>query len=261
MRSYQPSSDRRRATSLALTVAAHLLIVFLLLRLAPALDPPKEPGRSLSVNMLPVGDNQSTATKSANAPARAANASRRPAPEPPAAPKPPTQETPVTPPVDTPFPGYLMLSRKDFAATDVGKIPSSKSGGSAGKQLAAAEGQGDGDDGDTSAAAGIGPGGQRLYAAEWYVRPARSQMDPYMPHHDVPAGSWAEIACRTAPNYRVEDCVLLGDSRPGLGLARAIREASWQFKVRPPRINGKPQIGTWVRIHYDIVDKGDPRGE
>ncbi|MGP7796611.1 hypothetical protein [Sphingomonas sp. CLY1604] len=255
MRSYQPSSDRRRATSLALTILAHLIIVFLLLRLAPPLDAPKEPGRSLTVNMLPVGDNQSTATKSQKAPARAANASRRPAPEPPAAPKPPTEETPVTPPVDTPFPGYLMLSRKDYAATDVGKIPSDRSGGSAGKQLAAANGQGDGNDGETTAAAGTGPGGQRLYAAEWYIEPVPSQIDPYMPHHDVPAGSWAEIACRTAPNYRVEDCVQLGDSRPGLGLARAIREAAWQFKIRPPRVNGKPQIGAWVRIHYDIVGR------
>ena len=107
-----------------------------------------------------------------------------------------------------------------------------------------------------AALAGIGHGGQRLYAAEWYVRPSASQTGPYMPR-ELPAGSWGEIACKTAPNYRVEDCVQLGDSRPGLGLARALREAAWQFKVRPPRINGKPQIGAWVRIHYDIVDR-DP---
>ncbi len=255
MRSYQPSSDRRRAVSLALTVAAHVLIAWLLWQLAPVFDPHREPGRSLTVNMLPVGDNNSTATRSAKAPARAAQASRRTAPDPPAAPKPPAEDRPVPPPVDTPFPGYLVLSKNDFAASDVGKIPSRKSGGSAGRQMAAAaEGQGDGDDGETTAAAGIGPGGQRLYAAEWYVRPAASQLNPYMPRNIVPAGSWAEIACRTAPNYRVEDCVQIGDSRPGLGLARAIREAAWQFKIRPPRINGKPQIGAWVRIHYDIVE-------
>ena len=250
MRSYQPSSDRRRALSLALTIAAHLLLVWLLIHLAPVFDVQKEPGRSLTVNMLPIGDNQSTATKSAKAPARAARASRRTAPEPPAA------DTPVPPPVETPFPGYLVLSRNDFRASDVGKMPSTRSGGSAGKQLAAADGQGDGDAGETSASAGIGPGGQRLYAAEWYVRPSASQTGPYMPR-ELPAGSWGEIACKTAPNYRVEDCVQLGDSRPGLGLARALREAAWQFKVRPPRINGKPQIGAWVRIHYDIVDR-DP---
>ena len=223
MRSYQPSSDRRRAVSLALTIAAHLLIAWILWQLAPVFDPDREPGRSLTVNMLPEGDNNSTATKSAKAPARAAQANRRTAPEPPAAPKPPAVESPVPPPVDTPFPGYLVLSRNDFAASDVGKIPSQRSGGSAGKQMAAADGQGDGNDGETSAAAGIGPGGQRLYAAEWYTRPTASQLNPFMPQRDVPAGSWAEIACRTAPNYRVEDCVQIGDSRPGLGLARAIR--------------------------------------
>ncbi|MCP3734367.1 hypothetical protein M9979_05680 [Sphingomonas sp. RP10(2022)] len=242
--------------SLALTIAAHLLIVWLLLTLAPVFDTNKEPGRSLTVNMLPVGDNDATATKSAKAPARAAQKSRRTAPEPPAAPRAPAVDASVPPPVDTPFPGYLVLSRNDFAASDVGKMPSRKSGGSAGQQVAAADGQGDGDAGETSAAAGVGPGGQRLYAAEWYVRPAQSQLTPYMPQRDVPAGSWAEIACRTAPNYRVEDCVQLGDSRPGLGLARAVREAAWQFKIRPPRINGKPQIGAWVRIRYDIVERG-----
>ncbi len=99
MRSYQPSSDRRRALSLALTIAAHLLLVWLLIHLAPVFDVQKEPGRSLTVNMLPIGDNQSTATKSAKAPARAARASRRTAPEPPAAPRTPADDTPVPPPV------------------------------------------------------------------------------------------------------------------------------------------------------------------
>ena len=255
MRSYQPSSDRRRATSLALTIAAHIVIFLLLWRLAPVLDPPAEPGRSLTVNMLPVGDNNSTATKSAKAPARAAQSSRRTAPEPPAAPKPPAEDLPEPPPVTTTFPGYLVLSRNEFAASDVGKMKSRKSGGSAGQQLAAADGQGDGDEGETSASAGTGPGGQRLFAAEWYVEPAQSQLSPYLPAN-VPLGSWAEIACRTAPNYRVEDCVQLGDSRVGSGLARSIREAAWQFRVRPPRINGKAQIGAWVRIRIDFRQKG-----
>ena len=99
MRSYQPSSDRRRALSLALTIAAHLLRVWLLIHLAPVFDVQKEPGRSLTVNMLPIGDNQSTATKSAKAPARAAQASRRTAPEPPAARKAPAPDASVPPPV------------------------------------------------------------------------------------------------------------------------------------------------------------------
>lgn len=252
MRSYQPLSDRRRAMSLALTIAAHLLIVWLLLRLAPVFDPPqKEPGRSLTVTMLPVGDNNASATKSAKAPARAAQASRRTAPEPPAAPRPPAEETPVPPPVDTPFPGYLVLSRRDFAASDVGRIPSQKSGGSAGKQLAAANGQGD--DSMPSPAGKTGSG-ESFYDGYVYDGFAASQLNPYLPAN-VPTGSWGELLCRMAEHDRVTDCVQLGDSRPGLGIARGLRQAAWQFRVRPPRSNGKLWVGKLLRIHIDIVGK------
>ena len=259
MRSYQPSSDRRRGISLALTIVAHLLIAFLLWRLAPTLDPPPEPGRSLTVNMLPVGDNQSTATKSAKAPARAtAKASRRTAPEPPAAPRAPAPDASVPPPVDTPFPGYLVLSKSDFAASDVGKMPSRKSGGGAGKQLAAANGAGDGDSGESSAAAGIGPGGQRLYKGDWYVKPSASQLDPYLPRN-LPPRAWARVACRIIAGYRVEDCIGLDGSQPGL--AERLRQAAWQFRVRPARINGKEQFGTWVVVTYDIITKSKDESE
>lgn len=253
-----PPDRRRRAISLALTIAAHILIALLLLLLPNS--PLTRMGPSSALTTFDVSDSGSPSPSKAQAKKQAAAAPRGGAPE--VRPKPtPPQDQPVPPPPpEVVQNNMLIMDRASFAATDVGKIKGRKSA----RALAAAgDANGDGGDaggGNDTPGAGMGPGGQRLYAADWYVRPPRTALNPYMPPHDVPAGSWGEIACRTAPNYRVEDCVQIADSRPGLGVSRAMREAAWQFRVMPPRINGKQQIGTWVRIHYDIVDKDGDGG-
>lgn len=96
---------------------------------------------------------------------------------------------------------------------------------------------------------GTAPNGQPLYAARWYREPRDDELSGYLSTASGPG--WGLIACRTAPDYRVEDCVGIGESPQGSQIERAILAAAWQFRVRPPRLGGVPQVGSWVRIRID----------
>lgn len=96
---------------------------------------------------------------------------------------------------------------------------------------------------------GTGPNGERLYAASWYREPYEDELSGYLSTASGPG--WGLIACRTAPDFRVEDCVLVDEYPTGSNIGRAVLAAAWQFRVRPPRIGGEPKIGEWVRIRID----------
>jgi protein TonB len=96
---------------------------------------------------------------------------------------------------------------------------------------------------------GTAPNGEPLYAAAWYREPRDDELSGYLSTARGPG--WGLIACRTAPDYRVEDCVGLAEYPQGSQINRAVLAAAWQFKVRPPRLGGQPLVGSWVRIRID----------
>jgi hypothetical protein len=158
----------------------------------------------------------------------------------------PPRPTPPEPPVKSPTPpspkkGFIELSKEDLAAGDISKL-GSKSGGSSARGNAAGP-----------MGPGEGPGGQQLYNVEWVREPTDAELGPYLAEAKyVSAGSSAMIACRMIENNRVDNCQSLGETPRGTGLAKALRLASWQFLVRPPRIGNKPLLGVWVRIRFDF---------
>jgi periplasmic protein TonB len=93
---------------------------------------------------------------------------------------------------------------------------------------------------------GTAPNGEPLYAAEWYREPRADMMRAYLSGANSPG--WALIACRTAPDFRVEDCVGEAEYPRGSQMLRSVLAMAWEFRVRPPRRGGQVLVGAWVRI-------------
>ncbi|TCM22449.1 hypothetical protein EDF56_1011140 [Novosphingobium sp. PhB165] len=140
---------------------------------------------------------------------------------------------------------FLRMSSNDFAAADIGKMKGESS---------ASGDQAPGGSGGTYGP-GEGPGGMVLYNAAWFHEPTDAQLAGYLPDHR-PTSGWGEIACQTQPHYKVDNCQILAESPRGSGFGRAVLNAAWQFEVQPPRINGKAQIGSWVRIRITYSERG-----
>lgn len=229
-------SLRQRVTAalLALGVATVVILLLILSGIMPQVFVPV--GRTLST--FNVRGGSETRAPSPRPRPQSKAAARRATPPPPArALPPPVVKMEVAPPT-----GMIVLSKDEFAGADIGKIKGAADAG-AGAETAAA-------DSKAPYGPGAGPGGKTLYAAEWVREPTRTEMATYMPHGMVEG--WGMIACQTIARNRVENCRQLGES-PGSGISRGMRQAAWQFLIRPPRINGRPMVGAWVSIRYDIV--------
>ena len=225
----------RRASGIALALAINLLLLLVLLSLG--ISRPERPKGSpaLVVDFLPEAHNAAPP-----APTRASTPTSPTRAEVQAAPrlKTPPIVLPAKPTITPPQRSDLLeMSSAELAASDIAHLPKS----------------GDGSAGD-SEEVGRGPNGQVLYAAEWARRPTDAELGGYLPRN-APDG-FGLVACKTIPGDRVEDCQELDQQPLGSHLASAVRQAAWQFRVRPPRKNGRELVGSWVRIRIDYESVG-----
>lgn len=245
----------RRGLSALLALLVEGLLILMFLFLAPNIAPKDKPKpTTLSFN-LEKGDRRETkdaVDKQDDAPAPARKSDTRPEET---RPKPQVEPTPLPPPPPVPPPNVLWLNRREFAASDIAKaerLPGPPAGAADADAGRESTGRVAGD----SAIVGKAPNGEPLYAAEWYRRPTNAELSTYLPPGWKQNG-WGLIACRTVANYRVEDCVEVADAPRGSRLAGAVRQAAFQFRVRPSRVGGKSMVGTWVqiRIDYSFLEK------
>ena len=224
-------NGRQRLLVIGLTLLAELLFLLMLLGLGPSSWAEKDRSTPTEVTFLP---DEVAVVRAEPAPEAASKTVPKPKP---------VTHVPYIPPSPLTKSPYLKLTSEEFAAADISKL------GSAG-------GKGSATHGASSASVGVGPGGATLYKAEWFRHPSDAELNGYMTKNVEP-GSWAEVACKTIADNRVENCQALDESPPGSGLARAIRLAGWQFRIRPPRVDGKPLVGTWVLVHIDFKGRAE----
>jgi protein TonB len=233
---YERPPLRRRASGLALALAINLALLLALLTLGKVAPERRTGFRPIVVDLLPE-------SHSAAAPATP-KISHRPVEHGQARPLPklPPIVLPAKPTIAVPPASHqveiVALSKEEMAAGDIANLPKA--------------GQGSG--GDDSEVVGKGPHGEVLYAAEWARHPTDAELGGYLPRNS--SDGWGLIACKTIPGDRVEDCVELDQEPRGSHLASAVRQAAWQFRIRPPRKNGMPLIGSWVSIRIDYEHVG-----
>lgn len=242
--SYHSSNDRPRRYGAALVaLLIELLIALALLSLgAYQLTKPKVAQKLEVFDVRPQASAQkATARAHAKQTKTDVSVARSVAPPPPIK---PSRPKPITL-----GPEVIQLDHDEFAKADIGKLPAHPEDG----EDSASAGSGKG---KAAYGPGEGPGGEPIYDVAWYRRPTDAELNGYLPH-GAPPGGYALIACRMIDNYQVENCRALSESPVGSGLARAMRQAAWQFRVRPPRVGNKVQLGGWVRIRIDFGGKDE----
>lgn len=237
---YERTPPARRASGMALALGINLLVLLALLGIGGIRPVPmKDDGGTLVFDVA--RQDQAAASKKPTEQQRKKASVQRPVLPP------PKHVLPVPPTITPPPTGELEmveLTRQELSKTDDAMA----------KQAGPALAQGSGRGGD-SAIVGKGPRGETLYAAEWLREPTDQEIGHYLTANT--GAGYGVIACKTYPQYRVDDCVALGSVPASSRLDRVLMKAAWQFKIRPPRKNGQPMIGEWVRIRFDYGSAPD----
>jgi hypothetical protein len=209
-----------------LALGVNLVLLLMLLTLGKFAPEARKVSQALVVDFLPESHSAETPAKS-EAERQIAQPTIKPPPV--VLPVKPTIVPPPEPPSKSS--PWIEMSKEDLAASDIANLPKASSGSVGDSEVV-----------------GHGPHGEVLYAAEWARHPTDAELGGYLPA-SAPDG-YGLIACKTIPGDRVEDCIEL-DQTPGSHLASAVRQAAWQFRIRPPRRNGVPLVGSWVSIRID----------
>ena len=238
MANYRPTAPyerpplRRRASGLALALGVNLVLLLMLLTLGKFSPEARKMSQALVVDFLPESHSAEAPTKTEVEQRQIAHPAIKPPPI--VLPVKPTITPPPAPSKSSP---WIEMSKEELAAADIANLPKGSSGSAGDSEVV-----------------GHGPHGEVLYAAEWARHPTDAELGGYLPA-SAPDG-YGLIACKTIAGDRVEDCVEL-DQTPGSHLASAVRQAAWQFRIRPPRRNGVPLVGSWVsiRIDYERIER------
>jgi protein TonB len=234
---YERPPLQRRASGLALAVAVNAGLVIVLWGMGKFAPEVKKASQALVVDLIPESHSAATPAETHVAQKPVARSESKPLIKPPpiVLPAKPTIAVPPTPP-EKPAP-WIEMSKDELAAADISNLPKAGSGSAGDSEIV-----------------GKGPHGETLYAAEWARHPTDAELGGYLPAN-APDG-FGIIACRTIPGDRVDDCVELEQEPRGSHLASAVRQAAWQFRIRPPRRNGVPLVGSWVSIRIDYERVG-----
>ncbi len=244
--------ERLRATLGERTtgVVVALLLEALLLLALLTLSQSKEPEQPPEVVV--------TAINSASEPEAVPEPPQDKQPEPSAAPTPqPVEPLPTPPEAVVPPPPAPIPLRRDFPKSfDLSQIPKAPAPPQAKPPTYGPQDNGFAGD---SKRVGTAPNGEPMYAAEWYREPDDTMLGNYLSTAQGPG--WGLIACRTVPDWRVEDCVAIGEYPERSNIARSVLAAAWEFRVRPPRLRGRNMYGSWVRIRIDYGIKRKTYGD
>jgi protein TonB len=243
------SGAGRRTLAISLALAIEALLLLLLLSLSSE-DRPGKREKGITIVKLEAAEVPDEAPE----PASPEPADERPEPPQPETERPPPPQ-PAEPPLPEPAEAQALPTAPPIPPAPIQRPPSAEiprnpvPSAPAARKVYGPPDKGGSPAFRDSERVGTAPNGEPLYAAAWYREPREDQLRAYLSTARGPG--WGLIACRTAPDYRVEDCVGLDEEPRGSQITRAVLAAAWEFRVRPPRLGGRSLVGGWVRIRID----------